>query len=90
MKTLILTAIALATASLAHANDVMTETRITGAAALTMWNELNLPVTPVRDEHGGPDFADAKYGRDRGCEKQRADGSVECWILQGRGDAGRS
>lgn len=56
------------------------ETRIEGAAAVEMYEKLNLPETEVRDEHGGPAFGKAKYGQHIGCEKIY-DQAPTCWTI---------
>lgn len=78
MKLFALATLALLSASHAQA----AETRITGAAAQELYQSLNLPETAVRDEHGGADYAVAKYGRHFGCSKDLSSGQVECWILR--------
>lgn len=78
MKLFAFTALALLSASLAQAAEI----RLTGAAAEELYQSLNLPETGVRDEHGGADYAVAKYGRHLGCSKDLSSGQVECWILQ--------
>ncbi|MGE3260966.1 MAG: hypothetical protein AB7K68_04225 [Bacteriovoracia bacterium] len=78
MKSLILGIALLTAASMAQA----AEFRITGSAAAEMFEKLNIAEIGVRDEHGGPDFAVAKYGKNIGCQKSFSSGAVECWIFQ--------
>lgn len=55
------------------------EVFITGPAAQEMYNSLNITEVGVHDEHGGPDFARAKYGKLIGCQKDLDGSNVQCW-----------
>lgn len=54
--------------------------QIHGAEAQNLWNRLPYPIVRVHDEHGGLDYAEAKYGQDLGCQRSLADGEIECWL----------
>jgi hypothetical protein len=72
----------LALALLASVSAQAAELRVTGAAAEELYQSLNLPEVGVRDEHGGAEFAVAKYGNLVGCQKDLDDSGTECWIQQ--------
>lgn len=55
---------------------------VRGAEAQKLWDSLPDPIVRVHDEHGGADFAEAKYGQDLGCQRSLADGQVECWLQE--------
>jgi hypothetical protein len=76
MKSAFVVALTVLSAAFAQA-----ETRINGSAAREMYQSLNVVETPVADEHGGPIYAYAKYGRDLGCQRDLASTQFECWIL---------
>lgn len=57
------------------------EIRIRGAAAEELFESLKIEEVFVQDEHGGPEFAVAKYGKKIGCQRDLRDGSFECWIF---------
>lgn len=79
MKFVFIAALTLISAGFAQA-----ETRMTGPAAAELYNLLQVPETAVADEHGGPVYAYAKYGRHVGCQRDLASTQYECWILEAR------
>jgi hypothetical protein len=78
MKLFSLLALAILTTASAQASEL----RISGAAAEELYASLNLPEVGVHDEHGGPDFAVAKYGKHLGCSKDLDGANATCWFLQ--------
>jgi hypothetical protein len=63
------------------ANFAQAETRIVGPAAAELYQNLQVAETPVADEHGGPVYAYAKYGKNLGCQRDLTSTQFECWIL---------
>lgn len=55
---------------------------IGGAAAAELYAKLAVEETEVRDEHGGPAFATAKYAENFGCQKDIDSARTECWVKQ--------
>ena len=83
MKQLFLLAMFLGLPCLAHAEEICnTETRFSGAAAIELYASLSIPEVSVSDEHGGPAYALAKYGKLFGCQKNLDGSNTECWYIQ--------
>ena len=83
MKQILLLTLLLGFSGVAHATENCdNETRFTGAAAVELYDSLNIPETPISDQHGGSTFANGKFGKLVGCQKSLDGNATECWIIQ--------